>query len=82
MTLDTIIFIQDGITATLLNGLSAALSGTVNVEFCRGMIAQAKAECKMFGGNWEEVESKIMSQLGDSSLMKAVSMGLLYINET
>ena len=65
--------IEAGITATLFSALSTALnSSSVNVEFCKGAISQAKADVEVLQCDWIKIENQVTAQLGVSRLQRLV----------
>jgi len=65
--------IEAGITGTLFSSLSTALnSNSVNVEFCKGAISQAKADAEVLQCDWIRIENQVTARLGVSRLQRLV----------
>ena len=68
--------IEQAIEGTLYNALCGSISGSVNVEYCRGIIGQSKSLSLVFGIDWQIIKEKVVSRLEDRELQALIESSL------
>ena len=71
--------IENMVIATLYNSLSTMES--VNVEYCRGAIVQARSVVMAVGGNWQLVQDKISLGIEEELLQILIEHKLLTLDK-
>lgn len=74
--------IESGLIATLFSGLCSNInSDGINIEYCKGLIAQSKAIAEMCQCNWLRIEGGVAGRLGPDRLQLIIDNNIPLIGE-
>jgi hypothetical protein len=67
---------------TLYSGLNASInSGGINVEYCKGLVAQSKAICESCQGSWLRVMGGVAGRLEPGKLELIIDCNIPLVGE-